>query len=120
MIAKARTGICRECGGIYQTRRASREFCCTAHRQAFHNRRMMQGKQLIDLVIAWRFDRADFKAAGGLTALCRMISKIKTENDCDRKGNIRIWDRAGAVKYRNPYLAATVIETHAAGMGRRK
>jgi hypothetical protein len=71
------TGICRECNAKFEARRASREFCSTACRQRFNNRRMTRGVEIYDLAMQWRDDRTDTAA---LTLLCRLLAKFKDED----------------------------------------
>jgi hypothetical protein len=112
VIAKAKMGICRECRGTYQARRASREFCCTAHRQAFNNRKMLRGAAIYSLAMEWRADRSDKMA---LNLLCRLLAEFR--NDDDRAGR-RSWDFAASVIRNSPYIAATLLDTNLAGTRR--
>jgi hypothetical protein len=112
--ARTRTGVCRECGAVFRVKRETREFCRTACRQAFNNRKATNGGSIYDLAMAWRFDRANFRASGGFTLLSRMLANFHAD-DKQARGGRRSWDSAARVKHRNPHLAATVIGVKSAG-----
>jgi hypothetical protein len=116
-VSKAKTGTCRECNAGFQAQRTTREFCCTGCRRAFNNRRMLRGLLALDLVMAHRFDRKAFEAAGGRKLLSRLASIYRAEDDRDRAGR-KSWDDLTKVLERNPYLSATVVETNVAGTRR--
>jgi hypothetical protein len=116
-VSKAKTGTCRECNAGFQAQRTTREFCCTGCRRAFNNRRMLRGLLALDLVMAHRFDRKAFEAAGGRKLLSRLASIYRAEDDRDRSGR-KSWDDLAKVLERNPYLSATVVETNVAGTRR--
>jgi hypothetical protein len=113
-VTKAKTGTCRECNARFQARRTTREFCRDACRRAFNNRRMLRGLLALDLIMAHRFDRKAFEAAGGRKLLSRLASIYRAEDDRDRAGRVS-WDDLAKVLERNPYLSATVVETNVAG-----
>jgi hypothetical protein len=108
-VAKAKTGVCRECRARFEARRATKEFCCTSHRQAFNNRKMIRGAAIYDLAMEWRADR-DAKLAFSL--LCRMLSDFREE---DTRAGRRSWNSALSVIHDKPYLAAVVLDTNIAG-----
>jgi hypothetical protein len=110
--AKAKTGVCRECRVKFEARRATKEFCCTEHRQAFNNRKILRGAAIYSLAMEWRADRSDKTA---LNLLCRLLAEFR--NDDDRAGR-RSWDCTASVIRDNPYIAATLLDANAAGMGR--
>src|SRR6266446_6855564 len=62
-IAKAKIGVCRECGAKFQSRRATKEFCSKECRQAFNNMQMTRGVLAYQLLMAHRYERAAFEAA---------------------------------------------------------
>ena len=113
-IIKAKTGICRECGAKFEAQRTTREFCSASCRRKFNNRRMLRGLLALDLVMAHRFDRKSFEAAGGRKLLSRLASIYRAEDDRDRSGRAS-WDRLTKVLERNPHLLATVLDTNIAG-----
>ena len=82
---------CRECGATFTARRASADFCSAHCRVAWNNRRLRRGGQLYDLVMAWRFNRTEFAAAGAQSLLCRMAAAFKADDDRDRAGR-QSWD----------------------------
>jgi hypothetical protein len=110
--AKAKTGVCRECRVKFEARRATKEFCCTEHRQAFNNRKMLRGAAIYSLAMEWREDRSNKTA---LNFLCRLLAEFRNEDDhAGRKS----WDCAASVIRDNPYIAATLLDTNLAGMRR--
>src|SRR5215212_2793854 len=70
-VPVAKTGTCRECKSNYRSCRASREFCSTACRQSFNNRRMTRGAAIYSLAMQWRADRKDKRA---FSLLCRLLT----------------------------------------------
>jgi hypothetical protein len=117
--AKAKKGTCRECGTVYQAQRTTREFCCTACRRTFHNRRALQGADFYDLFMAIRFDRDNAKKAGAWSLMCRMAASFKATDDRERNCR-QSWDDIAKVKDRNSHLGATVVGVNVAGMSRPK
>jgi hypothetical protein len=99
---------CRECGASYAAQRATREFCCTACRRAFSNRRMLRGANFYDLIMAMRFDRAAAADEGAWTLLCKMAAAFKAEDDRQRGGR-KSWDDVPAVRTRNSRLQSIVV-----------
>lgn len=72
---------CRECSKPLDTgRKATMEFCSTAHRIAWRNRRASRGADLYDLFMAMRYDREDAKALGLWALMCRMGSVWNEED----------------------------------------
>jgi endogenous inhibitor of DNA gyrase (YacG/DUF329 family) len=110
---------CRECGAHFQAQRVSREFCCTKCRQIFHNRAASRAAEIFHVLMAMRFDRANAKAAGAWSLLCRMAAAFKAEDDRARPGRRPSWDGIEKVKARNAHLLATVVADNLAGQRRR-
>src|SRR6266511_4036800 len=110
-------GTCRECGKMFIARRAKRDFSSKKCRRDFHNRRMTRGAELYDVLMSLRFARAQAKAEGVWSLLCRMAASYKASDD--REGR-RSWDDIRKVKQRNAALASTVVGLDADGMGRRR
>jgi hypothetical protein len=108
-VAKAKTGVCRECRAKFEARRATKEFCCTEHRQAFNNRKMIRGAAIYSLAMEWRADRSDKTA---LNLLCRLLAEFRNEDDRDGR---RSWDSALSVVRDKPYLVNIVLDTNLAG-----
>jgi hypothetical protein len=84
---------------------------------AWNNRRLKRGGQLYDLVMAWRFNRAEIAAAGAQSLLCRMAAAFKAEDDRDRAGR-QSWDDFARVRERNARLGSTVVGINVAGIQR--
>lgn len=88
--------ICLECATPFQSVEAHAEFCCTAHRQSWNNRRMKRGAQLYDLVMAMRFDRGlAAKLSIGWTLICTLASAYRDADNALRGGR-RSWRRPQA------------------------
>ena len=115
--AKLKTGVCRECGGKFQARRVTREFCRKECRQAFNNMQMTRGVLAYQLVMAHRFEREAFESAGGRKLLSRLASLFR-EDDNHNRGGRKSWDDFAKVLERHPRLLATVVETNVAGLRR--
>ena len=111
----ASAATCRECGGVFASRRATAEFCSATCRSVFNNRRLRRGGQLYDLVMAWRFNRTDAEASGAQSLLCRMAAAFKAEDDRERAGR-QSWNAVIWVRERNAHLGATVVGTNVAGV----
>jgi hypothetical protein len=109
---RERPKTCRECGAAFKARRASAEFCSKTCRADFHNRRARQGADLFDVLMAWRFDRANAK--GLLTLLCRMASAFKADEKRDRDGRPS-WNNADRLKMHHVHFRATVVARDIAG-----
>jgi hypothetical protein len=72
---------CRECGKpLDMGRKATMEFCSTAHRIAWRNRRMSRGAELYDLFMAMRYDREQAKIFGLWKLMCR-LGRMWNEED---------------------------------------
>jgi hypothetical protein len=106
---------CRECGASIFAQRHTREFCDAACRRNFHNRKAIRGAIAFDFLMAWRFDRETFEAAGGRTLLTQLASAFRAEDERDRGGR-RSWDELGKAKQRHPQFFATVIGVNIAGV----
>ena len=105
---------CLECGSKYVAKRMAGVFCKDGCRRDFNNRRQARGAELYDLFMASRFEREAAEDAGVWNFMCRMAANYKAEDDTGRSGR-RSWDTIAAVKDRNAHLAATIINTNAAG-----
>lgn len=86
---------CRECGHLIASADRPRDFCCTACRRKFNNRRMLRGAVLYDALMELRFDRK--RATGTLSLLCRMASVYRAE-DKHQRGGRRSWDQNGVAR----------------------
>jgi len=99
---------CRECGKSFSAQRDTREFCSATCRRAWNNRRATRGSICFDAVMAWRFDRDAFEAAGGRRLLGQLASAFRAEDERDRAGR-RSWDDLQRVKQRKPEIFAAVV-----------
>lgn len=107
---------CRECGRPLDTPRRGRQFCNSACRRHFNNRRAVRGADLYDVLMAIRFDRAH--AQGALTLLCRMAADFRALDRRDREGR-RSWVCLAEIGLRNSHLAARVVGLNIIGARRR-
>ena len=105
---------CLECGSKYVAKRMAGVFCKDECRRDFNNRRQARGAEIYDLFMASRFDRTAAEEAGVWNFMCRMAADYKAD-DNDKRAGRRSWDTIAAVKDRNAHLAATVINSNAAG-----
>lgn len=80
------THRCLECSAPLSGRRKGQEFCSTAHRQAFNNRRMQRGAELYDLFRALRRERSTAKAMNLWTQICRLELGWQMEDEKKRPG----------------------------------
>jgi hypothetical protein len=110
--------VCRECGIALATRRGTAQFCGSACRQQFHNRKLARAAIAVDLLMAWRFDRAAFEMAGGRTLLCRIVAAFRAEDWRDRAGR-RSWDDPRLAKQRSARFLSIVVGRGVAGVKRR-
>lgn len=105
---------CLECGAPYTARTATSDFCSTACRRAFNNRRAVRGAEIYDLFMAHRFDRTRARDLKLLGVLNRMASNWRAE-DHDRRSGRRSWRDPDAVLADRPYLRAIAVN-----IGRKK
>lgn len=107
ILTKPRT--CRECGKPLDTsRKGNTEFCNTACRISWRNRRMSRGADLYDAFMALRFDRADAKDKGLWALMCRMASAWNEE---DKAAGRQSYFRPSETVMRNvQHNAITVVK----------
>jgi hypothetical protein len=111
-------GRCKECGATFAAKRGTREFCSATCRRTWNNRRATRGAILFDAVMAWRFQRGAFEAAGGRKLLGQLASTFRAEDERERGGR-RSWDDLRRMKQRNPGIfAAVVVGRNVAGRRR--
>lgn len=106
---------CRECGKPFSAKRDTREFCDASCRRIWNNRRATRGAILFDAVMAWRFQRDAFEAAGGRKLLGQLASAFRAQDERDRGGR-RSWDELCKTKQRHPQFFATVVGINIAGV----
>ena len=99
---------CLECGHPFTPTSATAEFCRRPCRQAWNNRRMTRGAELFDLFMTHRFERAEAGRLKVLTAMNRLASEYRREDEQVREAR-RSWQRARAVLDRHPSLLAQIM-----------
>lgn len=92
MITKTSTTHCMECNApLPAGRKRSMKFCAVAtgdnkpNKQSqckanWNNRQAKRGQLVLPLVMAMRFDRADFAETGAYKTMCRLISTWEAED----------------------------------------
>lgn len=103
--ASAQVRTCLECGAPYASSVATAEFCCSACRSRWNNRRLVRGSELYDLVMALRWDRPLAKALHAFTLLSRAAAAFRAE-DVDERSGRRSWSPPDRIVGRRPYLRA--------------
>lgn len=99
---------CIECGESVSSSRVDAEFCCSACRQAFANRRAARGAELYDLFMLHRFERATAQELKALGLMNRRASVWRSEDKAARAGR-RSWMHATKTAQRlAPYRATTI------------
>lgn len=104
----ARKFECLECGGPCESTAANAEFCTTACRKAWNNRRAMRGAEIYDLLMVLRFDRHRAQHLKVWTLMCRMVALFR-EDDWNARAGRRSWLPAEQVLDRKAYLHAMVV-----------
>lgn len=94
------TRPCLECGTDHACKG---EFCSTACRTVFNNRRKQRGAELYDLYMAHRFDRDRAQELGVFQAINRLASTYRDEDRESRNGR-RSWRRPRDVLEERPFL----------------
>lgn len=97
---------CLECGTDTS---AKGDFCSTACRTDFNNRRKARGAELYDLYMAHRFERDRAQKLRVFQAINRLASNYRKEDRNRREGR-KSWRNPIAVLEERPYLRA--IETN--------
>lgn len=100
MIKRVRA--CLECGADHICKG---EFCSTACRHDFNNRRKARGAELYDLYMAHRFERDRSKQLGVFQAINRLAS-IYRQEDLHRRSGRKSWRSPRAVLEDRPFLKA--------------
>ena len=99
---------CLECGAACVSTAVNAEFCGTACRKAWNNRRAMRGAEIYDLLMVLRFDRGRATHLKVWTLMCRMAALFRQDDWNERKGR-RSWLPAEQVIERKPYLHSIVV-----------
>ena len=102
-ILPQRTCGCLECGGSFVSRRPHAEFCGSACRKTWNNRRLIRGAELYDLFMSLRWDRVVATTLHVFTALSRMAAHFRREDVAERAGR-RSWAHPRRIIERRPYL----------------
>lgn len=115
---KAATVACRECGGPHAPARAGGEFCGSACRMAWNNRRAARGAELYDLLMACRYERPRAAALKLWRFVWRLAAQYRAE-DFDQRDGRPSWRDPRKVVDERPYLHADVIARPRAGRRRK-
>lgn len=94
-VARSYRRSCLECGASHGL---AQDFCATACRMAFNNRRKARGAELYDLVMAWRFQRNLATGLKVLRAICRLASDFRAEDRAERAGRLS-WRHPNKIKH---------------------
>lgn len=113
-VVARRVHACLECGAPTASKG---DFCATACRSAFNNRRKARGAELYDLFMAHRFDRETAQALGVMAKMNRLASFYRGEDETKR-GKRRSWRRPADVLADRPWLSAVAVQDYT-GRGRR-
>jgi hypothetical protein len=108
---------CLECGDAFTARRQTAQFCGRSCRQQFHSRKTARASVAIDLLMAWRFDRAAFEAVGGRTLLSQVIAGFRAEDRRERAGR-KSWDHPQMAKQRAVRFLSVAVGCNVAGAKR--
>lgn len=103
-----KTFECLECGKAAVSTAVNAEFCCSACRKAWNNRRLVRGAELYDFMMVLRFDRGRAKALRLWTLMCRLVALFRDE-DWRERGGRRSWSPAEQVLDKKAYLHAVVV-----------
>lgn len=100
---------CRECGAPFVPGNTHGEFCSTACRKAFANRRMTRGAELYDLLMVLRYERPLARAKSVFTLLCRAAQRFREARLRERAGRPS-WEHPDKIVSRRPYLRAERVK----------
>lgn len=94
--------VCLECGGAGS---AAGDFCGSACRKSWNNRRMVRGAELYDLFMALRYERRTSYPLHLFGVICRAAALFRAEDLAERDGR-RSWRPPADILARRPYLLA--------------
>jgi hypothetical protein len=114
---KAPLVACLECGEAFELKAEYQEFCSTACRKAFNNRRAVRGAEMYDLFMTLRYERTLAAKLKVWSLLCRMALGFREEDEKFRKGR-RSWQPIARVLEKKPYLKVEVLSRNNAGARR--
>lgn len=80
------TKCCCECNGVFQSVVRSAEFCSTACRKTYNNRRAVRGAEIYDIAMAWRFGDGEGRINEARDLLCALLSGYNEEDKKSRPG----------------------------------
>lgn len=88
---------CQECGNEFQAKRGHQQFCCTACRKTWNNRRAVRGAELYDFVMNWRFERKETLRDGttvetAARAMMGRLAEMYRESDRTRRSGRRSYN----------------------------
>lgn len=106
---------CLECGAPREAGAAG-DFCATACRDAFNNRRKARGAELYDLFMVHRHERPRAVELRILQAMNRLASNWRQE-DRDRRSGRRSWRKPEDVLETRTHLRA-IVNYDRTGRGR--
>jgi hypothetical protein len=93
---------CAECGNGHP---AKGDFCATACKDAFNNRRKARGAEMYDLYMAHRFERPLATSLGVFQAINRLASNWRSE-DHELRASRKSWRPVRQVMEERIYLKA--------------
>lgn len=97
---------CSECGTEFVAKRSHAEFCRTACKTAFNNRRFRIGAVFFDLFMAIRYERDLAKALQLWSVLCRLAEQTR-QDDIDKRGGRKSWGNVKEWIMNNPWASVT-------------
>lgn|GEM_PF-1243503 len=103
-----KTFECLECGKAAVSTAVNAEFCCSACRKTWNNRRLVRGAELYDFMMVLRFDRGRAKALRLWTLMWRLVALFRDEDWRERAGR-RSWSPAEQVLDKKAFLHAVVV-----------
>ncbi len=113
--------VCPECGEVFQSTHHRQAFCTPAHKAAFQDRDRVRGRQMAQLVLAWRMGRnvkikkgeepskvqarKRSAAKSAFSELCRLADKFNAEDvAAGRPGALHTIQVQAAMGFRDPVV----------------
>ena len=90
---------CRECGGSFQAKRYTADFCSSKCRMQFNQRRRERGTELYDVLMAAKFGAGPHKPPAGLVD--NLLSAYRNADLHKREGRAS-WQEWGQAQTRIP------------------
>ena len=85
------------------------DFCSSACRRSFNNRRALRGAELYDLVMTARFDRPLAKVLKVWGWIARLATSFRDEDRRDRGGRPS-WRPPAEIRARKPWIAGRILD----------